>query len=158
MSYVPGTQSILAGGQRGNQTFVKETGGPSGLFSPSTSCPFHFHFSSLFFFLVVILKGNERSFPSLEAAKSCGPYLNPVALLRMRYFPLDSISFYLLFFSATLGLSCGPWHLPCGVRDLSCGLSCPPACGILAPRLGIKPASPALEGEALTTGPQGSLP
>ena len=27
------------------------------------------------------------------------------------------------------------------------------ACGILAPQLGIKPASPAVEGEVLTTGP-----
>ena len=30
------------------------------------------------------------------------------------------------------------------------------ACGILAPRPGIKPAPPALEGEALTTGPPGT--
>ena len=29
------------------------------------------------------------------------------------------------------------------------------ACGILGPRLGIKPAHPALEGEVLTTGPPG---
>ena len=29
------------------------------------------------------------------------------------------------------------------------------ACGILAPRPGIEPASPALEGEVLTTGPPG---
>ena len=29
------------------------------------------------------------------------------------------------------------------------------ACGILAPRPGIKPAPPALEGEVLTTGPPG---
>ena len=32
------------------------------------------------------------------------------------------------------------------------------ACGILAPRLGIKPAPPALEGEVLTTGPPGKSP
>ena len=29
------------------------------------------------------------------------------------------------------------------------------ACGILAPRPGIKPVPPALEGEVLTTGPSG---
>ena len=34
-------------------------------------------------------------------------------------------------------------------------LSCPSACGILAPPGGIKPASPALEGRFLTTGPPG---
>ena len=31
-------------------------------------------------------------------------------------------------------------------------------CGILAPRLGIKPSTPALEGEVLTTGPSGKSP
>ena len=34
-------------------------------------------------------------------------------------------------------------------------LSCPKACGILVPRPGIKPASPALAGGFLTTGPPG---
>ena len=39
------------------------------------------------------------------------------------------------------------------------GLSCPPACGILVPRPGIKPTTFALEGGFLTTGPPGkSLP
>ena len=39
------------------------------------------------------------------------------------------------------------------------GLSCPVACGILVPRPGIEPASPALEGGFFTTGPPGkSLP
>ena len=33
------------------------------------------------------------------------------------------------------------------------GLSCPVACEILAPQLGIEPASPALGGRFLTTGP-----
>ena len=32
------------------------------------------------------------------------------------------------------------------------------ACGILAPRPGIEPAPPALEGEVLTTGPPGKSP
>ena len=35
------------------------------------------------------------------------------------------------------------------------GLSCPTACGILDPRPGIEPASPALEGRFLITGPPG---
>ena len=37
----------------------------------------------------------------------------------------------------------------------ACGLSCPEACGILIPQPGIEPASPALEGRFLTTGPPG---
>ena len=37
----------------------------------------------------------------------------------------------------------------------TCGLSCPVACGILVPRTGIEPASPALEGRFFTTGPPG---
>ena len=35
------------------------------------------------------------------------------------------------------------------------GLSCPTACGILVPRPGIEPTSPALEGGFSTTGPPG---
>ena len=35
------------------------------------------------------------------------------------------------------------------------GLSCPVACGILVPRPGIEPVSPALEGRFSTTGPPG---
>ena len=38
---------------------------------------------------------------------------------------------------------------------VACVLSCPAACGILVPQPGIKPASPALEGGYLTTGPPG---
>ena len=38
---------------------------------------------------------------------------------------------------------------------MACGLSCPAACGILVPRPGIEPVSPALEGGFLTTGPPG---
>ena len=53
----------------------------------------------------------------------------------------------------------------CGTRALSLrhansvvvahGLSCPAACGILVPRPGISPMSPALEGRLFTTGPPG---
>ena len=38
------------------------------------------------------------------------------------------------------------------------GLSCPAACGILAPQPGIQSASPALEDGFLTTGPPGKSP
>ena len=34
----------------------------------------------------------------------------------------------------------------------------PQACGILAPKAGIEPTLPALEGEVLTTGPPGESP
>ena len=82
------------------------------------------------------------------------------------------------FFIVERGLlsSCGVWapeHMGSvvAVRGLSiCGtwvperagsvvaarrLSCPTACGILVPRPGIEPASPALEGRLLTTAPPG---
>ena len=36
---------------------------------------------------------------------------------------------------------------------VACGPGCPEACGILVPQSGIEFASPALEGEFLTTGP-----
>ena len=37
-------------------------------------------------------------------------------------------------------------------------LSCPVACGILVPGLGIEPVSPVLAGGFLTSGPQGKSP
>ena len=43
----------------------------------------------------------------------------------------------------------------CRVLVVACGLSCSVACGILVPWLGIEPASPALKGGFLTTGPPG---
>ena len=43
----------------------------------------------------------------------------------------------------------------CQVLVGACGLSCPAACEILVLWPGIKPGSPALEGEFLTTGPPG---
>ena len=51
--------------------------------------------------------------------------------------------------------SCGVWapgHV--GSVVVAHGLSCPAACGILVPRAGMEPASPALEGEFFTTGPR----
>ena len=66
---------------------------------------------------------------------------------------------------AALGLSCSTQDLCCIKRDLSlqytsslvvvCGLSSSMACGILVPRPGIKPTSPALQGGFLTSGPPG---
>ena len=64
--------------------------------------------------------------------------------------------------------SCGAWgahklwsvwtpeHM--GSVVVACGLSCPVACGILVPRPGIEPTSPALEGEFLATGLPGKPP
>ena len=75
------------------------------------------------------------------------------------------ILFFLIFiyllFLAVLGLSCGTqdlqlWHA--GSVVVALGLSCPVACGILVPRPGIEPTSPALEGGFLTTGPPGKSP
>ena len=40
---------------------------------------------------------------------------------------------------------------------MSNGLSCPTTCGILVPWLGIEPASPALQGRFLTSGPPGKF-
>ena len=67
---------------------------------------------------------------------------------------------------AVLGLGCSTWDLHCIIGDLSfwgmnClvvayGLSCSVACRILVPQLGIKPASPVLQGGFLTTRPPGS--
>ena len=42
-----------------------------------------------------------------------------------------------------------------GTLVVACGLSCPTACGISVPHPGIEPASPALLGRLLTTGPPG---
>ena len=58
---------------------------------------------------------------------------------------------FVLFFLAALGLHCGVRVSLVVAR----GVSFPATCGILVPRPGIEPASPALEGEFLTTGPPG---
>ena len=48
------------------------------------------------------------------------------------------------------------WALHCSSEVVvAYGLSCPTACEILVPQLGIKPVSTALEGRFLTTGPPG---
>ena len=63
-------------------------------------------------------------------------------------------------------LCCGTWDLCCILLNLlfwhlgsvvaALRLSCPMACGILVPRPGVTPTSPALQGEFLTPGPPGS--
>ena len=70
-----------------------------------------------------------------------------------------------LWHGTQLVSSCGSWApelrlSSCGVADslvLGLRLSCPEACGILVPQPRIKPASPALEGGFLTTGPPGKF-
>ena len=62
---------------------------------------------------------------------------------------------------AASGLSCGMQELSLqhtGSLVVAHGLSCPTACGILVPRPGIEPTSPALEGGLLATGPRGKSP
>ena len=52
--------------------------------------------------------------------------------------------------------SCGAWAPErLGSAAVVRGLSCPAACGILVPRPGMEPVSPALEGGFFTTGPPG---
>ena len=85
--------------------------------------------------------------------------------------------FKLFVYLATLSLSCGMWDVHCVMRDLlmwcvdsGCGtqapehvgsvaamleLSCSKACGILVPQPGMKPTSPALQGEFLALDHQG---
>ena len=72
-----------------------------------------------------------------------------------------------IFLVAALGIftaacelsSCGAWATEgLGSVVVAWGLSYPEACGILVPQPGIKPTSPALQGEFLTTGHQGSPP
>ena len=46
----------------------------------------------------------------------------------------------------------------CYVSIVALRLNCPVACGLLVPRQGMEPVSPALEGRFLTTGPPGEVP
>ena len=70
------------------------------------------------------------------------------------------VCFCFFFFLAELGLLCCTWAFSSGLWVtgsvvVAHRLSCSTACGILVPQPGIKPASPALEGGFLTTGPAG---
>ena len=70
------------------------------------------------------------------------------------YFPMPFIYYYYCYYYRS---SCLVWAFSgCGVwvsLVAVCGLSCPVACGLSAPRPGIEPTSPALDGEFLTTRP-----
>ena len=62
----------------------------------------------------------------------------------------------LFIYLAASGLGCIMWYLSLEGTDFLVvvpGLSCSAACGILVPRSGIEPMSPALQGRFLTTGP-----
>ena len=68
------------------------------------------------------------------------------------------IVFSLFIYLAVSYLSCRTRDFPLGRTDslvVVCGLSCPLACGILVPWTVIEPASSALQGRFLTTGPPG---
>ena len=68
--------------------------------------------------------------------------------------------FFFFFFLAAVGLHYVTWALHCSVQGslfVALVLSCPEACGILVPRPGIEPVSPALEGEFLTSGSPGKF-
>ena len=57
--------------------------------------------------------------------------------------------------------SCSAWaseQESLGSAVAPCRLGCPMACGILVPQPEIEPTSPALEGDALTTGPTREAP
>ena len=64
---------------------------------------------------------------------------------------LKNIFIYL--FIPELGLSCSAQ----GSLNMVHGLCCPEANGILCPQPGVKPMSPAFQGELLTTGPPGNF-
>ena len=71
----------------------------------------------------------------------------------------EQFSFLAVIYLAVWGLSCVMWDpLLCCVGSVVAahGLSCSAACSILVLQPGIKPASPALQSEFLTTGPPGT--
>ena len=103
--------------------------------------------------------------------KGSQTHIQPASYRRAFYFIYLFFQYLFILFLAASGLSCstqGPSlpHMGSGMWALSlqrvgfslvaaCGLGCPTACGILVPRPGIEPPSPALEGRFLTTGPPG---
>ena len=70
-------------------------------------------------------------------------------------FSVQFFFFYCVAAGRTFVVLCGIF--PCCALTVVAGgrLSCSKACGVLVPRPGIKPVSPALEGRFLTTGPPG---
>ena len=82
----------------------------------------------------------------------------------IQFMPLSPPPFFFFFCYAGSFLRCTGsvagnllWSMDSrasGLSSCGIGLSCPMACGILAPQPGIEPTSPTLEGGFLTTGPQ----
>ena len=72
------------------------------------------------------------------------------------FFILKNIYLRWVLVAAHRPFSCGAWTLECtGFRSSGTQAYCSVACGILVPRPGIQPASPALPGGFLTIGPLG---
>ena len=80
------------------------------------------------------------------------PTIAPGLLLMLLFFGCTGSSLWpmgcLLLRTVSLDLALGS-------VVVTLGLSCPVACGVLAPRPKTKPMSPALQGGFLTTGPPG---
>ena len=72
-----------------------------------------------------------------------------------KFIPFDYLKIFFLFFFNLFWLC---WVLAAAPElptVVACRLSCPVACMVLVPQLGVEPKSPELEGEFLTTGPAG---
>ena len=70
--------------------------------------------------------------------------------------PLIFFKKHLFIYLAVSGVSCGRWDLSLWHADslvVAHRLRCSTTCGILVHGSGVKPASPALQGGFLTTGP-----
>lgn len=80
-------------------------------------------------------------------------YCTPEQRLSLLSWIPDSFLKNIYLFLVVLVLSCSSWAslYSCGM----CGLSRPVVCGILFPQIGIKPASPELQGRFLATRPAG---
>ena len=108
-----------------------------------------------------INKIDKDSFPSITSSMTFTTSLNEKVQIRALFKKKKNIYIYIYLFLylAASGLSCGVWDpllWDAGFSPVAAHrLSCSTACGILVPRPGIKPASHALEGRFLTTGPPG---
>ena len=89
-------------------------------------------------------------------------FLSSLVTKRLNFFNVCMciFSFFnlLLFTFIYLFVCIGSYLQHMGLVAAAQGLSCPKACGILVSGLGIKPTSPALEDEFLSTGPLGKSP
>ena len=96
------------------------------MFSSSSNRSFSFDFFLVFYF-----------FDCSGSWLLCG--LSPVAGRRL--------------WGTRTSVTTAPRLLSLDAEVVALGLSCPMVCGVLVPRPGIEPVSPALEGGFLTTGP-----